>query len=40
MEAQNAWLKGDQLRSAPFNGSCMYKLGCIALDQGKPESAM
>ena len=40
MEAQNAWLKGDQLRTAPFNAACMYRLGCAALDQGKLEAAV
>ncbi|KAG8629357.1 hypothetical protein KVT40_003222 [Elsinoe batatas] len=40
MAAQNAWLKGDQLRSSAFNGSCMYRLGCLALDEGKVEASI
>lgn len=40
MEAQNLWLKGDQMRSDPFNGACMYRLGCTALDRGELEAAM
>jgi len=40
MEAQNLWLKGDQLRTDPFNAACMYRLGCTALDQGKLEAAV
>jgi hypothetical protein len=40
MEAQNLWRKGDQLRSDPFNGACMYRLGCTALDRGELEAAM
>jgi hypothetical protein len=35
MEAQNLWMKGDQLRTDPFNAACMYRMGCTALDQGK-----
>lgn len=40
MEAQNLWTKGDQLRTDPFNAACMYKMGCVALDQFKVEAAM
>ncbi|OTA87935.1 hypothetical protein M434DRAFT_130703 [Hypoxylon sp. CO27-5] len=40
MEAQNLWLKGDQMRSDPFNGACMYRLGCTALDRGQLEAAI
>lgn len=40
MEAQNKWLTGHNLRSDPFNGAIMYRLGCAALDQGKVEVAM
>ena len=40
MQAQNLWVKGDQLRTDPFNAACMYKMGCTALDQGKLEAAM
>ncbi len=40
MEAQNLWLKGDQMRSDPFNGSCMYRLGCVALNKGSVEAAV
>ncbi|KUJ22180.1 uncharacterized protein LY89DRAFT_778484 [Mollisia scopiformis] len=40
LEAQNLWLKGDQMRTNPFNAGCMYHLGCVALDRGKVESAV
>jgi hypothetical protein len=40
MEAQNVWLKGDQMRSAPFYGACLYRLGCVALDKGSVEAAV
>ncbi|KAI1122604.1 NB-ARC and TPR domain protein [Nemania abortiva] len=40
MEAQNKWLTGDNLRSDPFNGACSYRMGCVALDQGKVEAAI
>ncbi|KAH6626633.1 Tetratricopeptide-like helical [Chaetomium sp. MPI-SDFR-AT-0129] len=40
MEALNLWANGDQLRSSPFNGACMYRLGCIALDRGQLEAAI
>lgn len=40
MEAQNLWRKGDQTRSDPFNGSCIYRLGCTALDKGLVEAAI
>ncbi|KAI1737183.1 hypothetical protein F4680DRAFT_460693 [Xylaria scruposa] len=40
MEAQNLWLKGDHLRTDPFNAACMYRLGCTALDQGKVEASV
>ncbi|KAG8161020.1 hypothetical protein KVR01_009284 [Diaporthe batatas] len=40
MEAQNLWTKGDQLRTDPFNAACMYKMGCVALDQFKVEAAV
>ncbi|KAK0110117.1 hypothetical protein ONS95_002772 [Cadophora gregata] len=40
MEAQNLWGKGDQLRTDPFNAACMYRLGCVSLDQGKLEAAV
>jgi hypothetical protein len=40
MQAQNLWVKGDQLRTDPFNAACMYKMGCTALDQGKLEAAV
>ncbi|KAF2228145.1 hypothetical protein BDZ85DRAFT_12299 [Elsinoe ampelina] len=39
-EAQNSWVLGDRSRTASFNGSCMYRLGCVALDQGKLEAAV
>ncbi|KAF2259245.1 NB-ARC and TPR domain protein [Lojkania enalia] len=40
MEAQNLWLKGNQMRSDPFNAACMYRLGCTSLDQGHIEAAV
>ncbi|KAJ8067172.1 hypothetical protein OCU04_004539 [Sclerotinia nivalis] len=40
MEAQNMWTFGDQLRTDPFNASCMYRMGCVALDQGNLEAAI
>ncbi|KAI1352908.1 Tetratricopeptide-like helical [Xylaria sp. FL0043] len=40
LEAQNLWLKGDQMRSDPFNAACMYRLGCTALDRGYLEAAI
>ncbi|PVH86783.1 NB-ARC and TPR domain protein [Cadophora sp. DSE1049] len=40
LEAQNLWLKGDQMRTNPFNAGCMYRLGCVAMDRGKVESAV
>ena len=40
MEAQNLWTRGDLLRTGPFNAACMYKMGCVALDQGKLEAAV
>lgn len=40
MEAQNLWRRGDQMRSDPFNTSCMYRLGCVALDKGQVEAAV
>ena len=40
IEAQNAWLKGDQTRAHPFYAGCLYKIGVCCLDQGKVEAAM
>lgn len=40
MEAQSLWLQGDKARSDHFNGACMYRMGCCALDMGKNENAM
>lgn len=40
IEAQNAWLKGDQTRIHPFYAACLYKIGACCLDQGKVEGAM
>jgi hypothetical protein len=40
IEAQNLWLKGDLARTDHFNGACMHRMGCCALDQGKVEAAM
>lgn len=40
MAAQNDWWRGENMRSHPFNGACMYRLGCVALDEGRVETAM
>lgn len=40
IEAQNAWLKGDQTRVHSFYAACLYKVGACCLDQGKVEAAM
>lgn len=40
VEAQNAWLRGDQTRLHPFNAGCMYNIGVSCLLQGKVEAAM
>ncbi|KAK3379097.1 hypothetical protein B0T24DRAFT_610704 [Lasiosphaeria ovina] len=40
MEAQSLWLKGDKARTDHFNGACMYRMACCALDLGKTEAAI
>lgn len=40
MQAQNMWTLGDQLRNDPFNAACIYRMGCVALDQGNLESSI
>ncbi|OKL60409.1 hypothetical protein UA08_04008 [Talaromyces atroroseus] len=40
IEAQNAWLKGDQMRAHPFYAACLSKTGACCLDQGKVEAAI
>ncbi|KAK8022424.1 hypothetical protein PG993_013191 [Apiospora rasikravindrae] len=40
LEAQNAWLMGDQTRVHPFNASIMYNIGACCLDQGKVEASI
>lgn len=40
MEAQNAWLGGDQTRLHPFNAGILYNIGACCLDQGKIEASM
>lgn len=40
MQAQNMWTQGDQLRNDPFNAACIYRMGCVALDQGNLEGSM
>ncbi|KAK0747419.1 pfs domain-containing protein [Apiosordaria backusii] len=40
IEAQNAWLKGNQTRNHPFNGGCMYNIAASCLGQGKVEAAI
>lgn len=40
MQAQNLWLSRDKARSSYFNGACMYRMGCCALDQGNVEAAV
>ncbi|KAI1123554.1 hypothetical protein F5Y10DRAFT_285934 [Nemania abortiva] len=32
--AQNAWMTGDQTRIHNFYAACLFKLGCVAMDQG------
>ncbi|KAI9668929.1 MAG: hypothetical protein M1829_005241 [Trizodia sp. TS-e1964] len=39
-EAYNNWISGDNLRSDPFCGACVYRMGCAALDQGKVQTAI
>ncbi|KAI1313744.1 NB-ARC and TPR domain protein [Xylaria venustula] len=38
--AYNKWISGDNLRSDPFCGACIYRMGCVALDQGNVETAI
>ncbi|KAK0610364.1 hypothetical protein B0T17DRAFT_499972 [Bombardia bombarda] len=40
IEAQNLWLQRSRILSDPFNGACLYRLGCTALDKGQPEDAV
>jgi len=40
IEAQNLYLRADGMRSHPLNAANMYRLGCVALDQGKVEAAV
>lgn len=40
MAALNLWLKGDEMRSHPFNGACLHRLGCVALEQGRVDAAV
>ena len=40
MTALNLWLKGDEMRSHPFKGACLHRLGCVALEQGRVEAAV
>lgn len=40
MQAQNLWTQGDQMRNDPFNAACMYRMGCVALDQGNVETSV
>ncbi|CAM1508596.1 Fc.00g054440.m01.CDS01 [Cosmosporella sp. VM-42] len=40
MQAQNLWFSGDKARTSYFNGACMYRMGCCALDQGNVEAAV
>ncbi|KAJ8132131.1 hypothetical protein O1611_g1492 [Lasiodiplodia mahajangana] len=40
MEAQNLCSEGGQMRSNPFGASCMYRLGCTALDRGDVQAAI
>ncbi|KAK6000668.1 hypothetical protein QM012_003393 [Aureobasidium pullulans] len=39
-KARDGWLEGDQTRLHPFNGGCMYRLGCVALQCGKVDAAV
>ncbi|KUJ17107.1 uncharacterized protein LY89DRAFT_782305 [Mollisia scopiformis] len=38
--AQEAWLQGGKLQTHHFNSVCIYKLGCVAFEQGKYEDAV
>lgn len=38
--AQNVWIERGQLRTHHFNGACVYKLGCIALELEDIDAAM
>ncbi|KAF2009002.1 hypothetical protein BU24DRAFT_468404 [Aaosphaeria arxii CBS 175.79] len=40
MEAQNLYMKADGMRNHPLNAVNMYRLGCIALDQGEVQEAI
>jgi len=40
MEAQNAWLRGEQTRLHPFNAGILYNIGACCLYQGKVEASI
>jgi hypothetical protein len=40
MDAQVKWLTNNDIRTDPFCGLVVYKLGCAALAEGKIEAAM
>ncbi|KAF2762060.1 hypothetical protein EJ05DRAFT_496932 [Pseudovirgaria hyperparasitica] len=40
LEAQNLWLKGDQMRTHPMYAACSYRLGCVAMEQGDITAAI
>lgn len=40
MKAQNLWLSFDKARTSYFNGACMYRMGCCALDEGNVDAAV
>lgn len=38
--AKDIWTEDDNSRTHHFYGACLYKLGCVYLDQGLVEEAM
>lgn len=40
VEAQTLWISRDKAQTSHFNGACMYRIGCCALEQGNVEAAM
>lgn len=39
-KAQSVWLDCGQMKTHPFNGACLYKLGCVAFDIGDKDTAL
>ncbi|KAM7213095.1 hypothetical protein V8F06_011518 [Rhypophila decipiens] len=40
IEAQNAWMKGNETKTHPFNAGILYNIGTSCLYQGKVEAAI